>query len=137
MARTATIKIGRLSTAELVKLRKQIDTRLRNSVSELEAQLHAMRRAIAEGSNGSVRRGRRSRPGSAKGGNGQRALRPTGLPYRALTVIKGSSSPVQVADIASKLKLNAKKKAQLNVALMGLKKRGDIASAGRGLYKSA
>jgi hypothetical protein len=134
----ATIKIGELSTAELVKLRNQIDTRIKAAVSDLENQLAEMRAAIDGGSNGAVRRGRKpGRPAGSTGGKGQRQLRPTGLPYRALTVIKGSSGPIAVSDIRSKLKLPEKKAAQLGVTLGNLKKRGEIKSAGRGMYAAA
>jgi hypothetical protein len=135
----ATVKLGRLSTTELVKLRQQIDRRIKEAMNALETQLEEMRSAIeAGGGNGSPRSGRRpGRPAASKGRKGQRQLRPTGLPYRALTVIKGSSGPIAVSDIRSKLKLPEKKAAQLGVTLGNLKKRGEIKSAGRGLYASA
>lgn len=131
----AKMNISRLDVRDLVAMREKIDSRIQGLMSDLEDQLESMRAAVGGNSVGNGRKGRKAgRPAASGGRKGQRALRATGLPYRALTAIQGGATTI--SDITAKLKLNDKKKPQLSVALMSLKKRGDIVSTGRGTYKA-
>jgi hypothetical protein len=131
-----TIKIAKLTTNELISLRHQIDARLREAVSVLESELEEMRTTIGAVQNGTAfpRRSRRSR---GSHGGSRKGTRPDSLPGRILAIVSRASGPVAVADIKVRLKLPKSKMNQVGVAFSALKKRGEIKSAGRGMYRAA
>jgi hypothetical protein len=131
-----TIKIAKLTTSELIRLRHQIDARLREAVSDLESELQEMRTTIGTALNGTASPGRFRRSRRGRGG-GRKGTRPDSLPGRILAIVSRASGPVAVADIKVRLKLPKSKMNQVGVAFSALKKRGEIKSAGRGMYRAA
>lgn len=115
-------------------------------VAEKEAVLVRLRSAMKSAAHkegiaeifgmGSVIGNARTGSGLGNLGKGTAGLRATGLPFRVLNVVKGSSGPISLTDIKAKMKLG-KKENQLSIALGNLKKRGIIVSTGRGMYAKA
>jgi hypothetical protein len=127
------VQFKKLEDAHLAALKSDVEMELLKRIREAEENLGRMRQlAGLEPSNGMTRRrGSRVKPVGAGG------TRPGSLPGKILAMVAEASGPISVADIKTRLKLPKSKMNQVGVAFSSLKKRGEIKSAGRGIYQTA